>query len=79
MRSARVVVFVVLTVCATGAVAQQAPQSGPQQVHANLNQLMRGVLYPAAGLALGRYGPVEAQNRIGRFALCLGANFPPSD
>lgn len=50
MRSARVMAFVVLTVCATAAVAQQPSQSAPQQVHANLNQLMRGVLYPAANV-----------------------------
>lgn len=39
-----------LAVGALSLVAQTPPTSAGQQVHANLNQLMRGVLYPAANV-----------------------------
>src|SRR5262245_62074550 len=50
MRKTLLMVFVVLVACAMSAVAQQGSATPPQQVHANLNQLMRGVLYPAANV-----------------------------
>jgi hypothetical protein len=48
--------FLILSACGLSLIAQtpakDAPSSTtpPQQVHANLNQLMRGVLYPAANV-----------------------------
>jgi hypothetical protein len=42
--------FVMLSVFALPVPAQEPPASAAQQVHANLNQLMRGVLYPAANV-----------------------------
>ena len=42
--------FVMLSVFALPVPAQEPPASATPQVHANLNQLMRGVLYPAANV-----------------------------
>lgn len=42
--------FVVLAACGMSALAQQPPATETPQVHANMNQLMRGVLYPAANV-----------------------------
>ena len=39
-----------LAVGALALLAQTSTTSGPQQVHANLNQLMRGALYPASNV-----------------------------
>jgi hypothetical protein len=40
----------ILTACGLSVLAQTPSPSPPQQVHADLNQLMRGVLYPAANV-----------------------------
>jgi hypothetical protein len=42
--------FVVLAVCEMSMLAQEPSESASQQVRADLNQLMRGVLYPAANV-----------------------------
>jgi cytochrome c553 len=39
-----------LAACGLSLIAQTSSTNAPQQVHANLNQLMRGVLYPAANV-----------------------------
>jgi len=39
-----------LAVCGLPLMAQAPPTTAAQEVHANLNQLMRGVLYPAANV-----------------------------
>jgi hypothetical protein len=39
-----------LAACALPLMAQTPPTTAGQEVHANLNQLMRGVLYPAANV-----------------------------
>ena len=39
-----------LAACGLSLMAQSPPTDPPQQVHANLNQVMRGVLYPAANV-----------------------------
>src|SRR6187455_3480903 len=39
-----------LTACVLSLIAQAPATDAPQQVHANMNQLMRGVLYPAANV-----------------------------
>ena len=36
--------------CALSLTAQAPPANGEQQIHANMNQLMRGVLYPLANV-----------------------------
>lgn len=41
---------VILVACALSLMAQTPSTTAPQQVHADLNQLMRGVLYPAANV-----------------------------
>jgi len=50
MRRIGLTLFVMLSVCALPVPAQESPASAAPQVHANLNQLMRGVLYPAANV-----------------------------
>jgi hypothetical protein len=42
--------FFVLAACGLPLMAQTPSTNAEQQVHANLNQLMRGVLYPAANV-----------------------------
>ena len=42
--------FVVLAACGVSALAQEPSANEAQQVQANMNQLMRGVLYPAANV-----------------------------
>src|SRR4249920_2971653 len=44
------VVSLMLAVCGLSLMAQTASTNAAQQVHADLNQLMRGVLYPAANV-----------------------------
>jgi len=39
-----------LAACGLSLIAQTPSTDAPQQIHANLNQLMRGVLYPAANV-----------------------------
>src|SRR5262252_10791760 len=39
-----------LAICGLSLLAQTPATNAAQQVHANLNQLMRGVLYPAANV-----------------------------
>jgi len=39
-----------LAACGLSLIAQTSATNAPQQVHADLNQLMRGVLYPAANV-----------------------------
>ena len=50
MRKSGLTLFVMLSVCGLSVPAQEPPASAAPQVHANLNQLMRGVLYPAANV-----------------------------
>jgi hypothetical protein len=40
----------ILAVCGLSLVAQTPPANAAQEIHADLNQLMRGVLYPAANV-----------------------------
>ena len=40
----------VIAVCGLSLIAQTPPTNAAQQVHADLNHLMRGVLYPAANV-----------------------------
>ena len=40
----------VLAVCGLSLQAQTPPPNPAQEIHADLNQLMRGVLYPAANV-----------------------------
>ena len=40
----------VMAACGSSLMAQTPATNAPQQVHADLNQLMRGVLYPAANV-----------------------------
>ena len=39
-----------LAACGLSLIAQSSSTSAPQQIHADLNQLMRGVLYPTANV-----------------------------
>src|SRR5438552_3652859 len=50
MRRTGWTLFVVLAACGMSMLAQGPPESAAQQVRADLNQLMRGVLYPAANV-----------------------------
>jgi len=50
MNRAVLFLFLMLTVAGLSLTAQAPTASDAQQVHANLNQLMRGVLYPAANV-----------------------------
>ena len=50
MRRTGLALFVVLAVCEMSMLAQGPSDSAAQQVSADLNQLMRGVLYPAANV-----------------------------
>src|SRR6476469_943643 len=50
MRRIGLTLFVVLAACDMSMLAQGPSESAAQQVSANLNQLMRGVLYPAANV-----------------------------
>ena len=50
MRKTALILFVMLAAWGMSVLAQEPSASAAQQVHANLNQLMRGVLYPAANV-----------------------------
>ena len=52
-----------VAVCGLSLMAQTPPPNAPQQVHADLNQLMRGVLYPAANVVFSAQAdnPAEVQ------------------
>lgn len=52
-----------LAACALSLMAQTPSTNPPQQVHADLNQLMRGVLYPAANVVFSAQAdnPAEVQ------------------
>jgi hypothetical protein len=50
-----------LGVCALSLMAQTTSTNAPQQIHADLNQLMRGVLYPAANVVFS----AQADNPAG--------------
>src|SRR6266480_7436482 len=50
MRRTGLILFVVLAACELSMLAQGPPESAAQQVTADQNQLMRGVLYPAANV-----------------------------
>jgi|SRR5580765_786956 len=50
MRRTILALSLMLTVCTLSLTAQTPSTSAAQEVHANLNQLMRGVLYPAANV-----------------------------
>ena len=56
-----------LTACVLSLIAQAPATDAPQQVHANLNQLMRGVLYPAANVVFSAQAddPEEASKAGG--------------
>src|SRR5262245_25447738 len=45
-----VLTLLMLAACGLSLIAQTSSTNAPQQVHADLNQLMRGVLYPAANV-----------------------------
>src|SRR5262249_5656695 len=69
MRRTGLTVYLVLTMCGMVLIAQTPPADAPQQVHADLNQLMRGVLYPAANVVFfaqadnpGEVKPVPGQD-----------------
>jgi len=53
----------VLAVCGLSLIAQAPSTNAPLQVHADLNQLMRGVLYPAANVVFSAQAdnPAEVQ------------------
>src|SRR5258708_1497677 len=50
MRKTVLTLSLMLAMCGLSLVAQTVPTNTTQEVHANLNQLMRGVLYPAANV-----------------------------
>ena len=50
MRRTVLTLFLMLAVCGLSLMAQTPSTDTPQQIHADLNQLMRGVLYPAANV-----------------------------
>ena len=50
MRTTLLTLSLMLTVSGLSPTAQTVPTNATQEVHANLNQLMRGVLYPAANV-----------------------------
>jgi hypothetical protein len=50
MRRTGLTLFIMLAAWAMSVLAQEPPASAGQEVQANLNQLMRGVLYPAANV-----------------------------
>ena len=50
MRKTALIPFVILALCGLSVLAQEPSANSAQQVHANLNQVMRGVLYPAANV-----------------------------
>jgi hypothetical protein len=50
MHRTAVTLSLMLAACGLSLMAQSSSTNAPQQVHANLNQLMRGVLYPAANV-----------------------------
>ena len=50
MRTTGLTLFLFLAACEMSMVAQGPPESAVQQASADLNQLMRGVLYPAANV-----------------------------
>src|SRR5436305_11713655 len=50
MRKTFLTLSLMLAACALSVTAQTPSTTAAQEVHANLNQLMRGVLYPAANV-----------------------------
>src|SRR5437764_11920016 len=50
MRNAVLTLSLMLAVCGLSPIAQTPSTNAAQEVHADLNQLMRGVLYPAANV-----------------------------
>ena len=50
MRRTFLTLSLLLAACGLSLIAQTPATNAPQQVHADLNQLMRGVLYPAANV-----------------------------
>ena len=50
MRKTILTLSLMLTLCGRSLIAQTPPANAAQEVHADLNQLMRGVLYPAANV-----------------------------
>ena len=53
-----------LTACVLSLIAQAPATDAPQQVHANLNQLMRGVLYPAANVVFSAQADDPAEVKL---------------
>lgn len=69
MRKTGLSLFVVLMACGMSTVAQEPSATESQQVYSNLNQLMRGVFYPAANVVFfaqaddpGNVKPVPGQD-----------------
>src|SRR6266542_2735295 len=50
MRKTALILSLMLAVCGLSLIAQTPSTNAAQEVHADLNQLMRGVLYPAANV-----------------------------
>ena len=64
MHRTRLTLSLLLASCGLSLVAQTPPPaSAPQQLHADMNQLMRGVLYPAANVVFSAQAdnPAEAK------------------
>ena len=53
-----------LAACGLSLIAQTPSTDAPQQVHANLNQLMRGVLYPAANVVFSAQADDPARREV---------------
>ena len=53
-----------VAVCGLSLIAQTPATDAPQQVHANLNQLMRGVLYPAANVVFSAQADDPAEVKL---------------
>ena len=68
MRAAVLALSVMLAVCGLSLAAQTPTANAAPEVHADLNQLMRGVLYPAANVVFFAQGdnPGEVKQLPGR-------------
>jgi hypothetical protein len=68
MRRIGLTLFVMLAACGIAVLAQQPSESATQEVSANLNQLMRGVLYPAANVVFFTQAdnPADVKPNIGQ-------------
>ena len=65
MHRTALTLFLVLAAASGLSVAAQTPSTaGEQQVHADMNQLMRGVLYPAANVVFSAQGDNPAEIKL---------------